>query len=418
MILKASQRSGGQDLAAHLMRMDENEHVELHEMRGFVAAELAGAFREAYAISRATKCRQYLFSLSLNPPEREAVPVAVFEGAIARVEKKLGLEGQPRAIVFHEKEGRRHAHCIWSRIDADTMTARPLPHFKRKLCDVSRELYREQGWKMPRGLIDQRQRDPRNFTLAEWQQAKRAGIEPRVLKETIQDCWAASDGRRSFEHALEEHGFFLSKGDRRGHVVLDYQGEVYALSRALNPKAKDVRQRLGDESALPSVEETHAKIASSMTPSIRRHIDEARAAFQKDVAVLAHEKTRIADRHRAERKALDDAQAARREAEEKTRAARTPRGLKGIWAWATGKSAKIRRENEADAARCAKRDEAERQAAIERQLRERRTLQTRVKALRSRQAEQLSELRRDVHFYMKLGRIEEPPRRKDRRLER
>lgn len=33
------------------------------------------------------------------------------------IERKLGLEGQPRAIVFHEKEGRRHAQAIWSRID-------------------------------------------------------------------------------------------------------------------------------------------------------------------------------------------------------------------------------------------------------------------------------------------------------------
>lgn len=33
MILKASQRGGGQDLAAHLMRLDDNEHVKLHELR-------------------------------------------------------------------------------------------------------------------------------------------------------------------------------------------------------------------------------------------------------------------------------------------------------------------------------------------------------------------------------------------------
>jgi hypothetical protein len=70
MILKASQRSGGQDLAAHLMRADENEHVRLHELRGFVSEDLKGAFKEADAISRGTKCRQYLFSLSLSPPEQ------------------------------------------------------------------------------------------------------------------------------------------------------------------------------------------------------------------------------------------------------------------------------------------------------------------------------------------------------------
>ncbi len=70
MILKASQRGGGWDLAVQLMRTDDNEHVRVHEIRGFAADDLRGAFKEAEAISSATRCRQYLFSLSLSPPER------------------------------------------------------------------------------------------------------------------------------------------------------------------------------------------------------------------------------------------------------------------------------------------------------------------------------------------------------------
>ena len=89
-------------MAAHLLK-PENEHVELHEISGFVADDLAGAFKEVHAISKGTRCKQFLFSLSLNPPEMENVPVEVFENAIARIEAKMGLTGQPRAIVFHEK---------------------------------------------------------------------------------------------------------------------------------------------------------------------------------------------------------------------------------------------------------------------------------------------------------------------------
>ena len=118
MILKASQRGGGQDLAAHLMKMEDNEHVDLHELRGFATDTLKGALKEAEAVSRGTQCRQYLFSLSLSPPEQASVAPDVFERAIDRIEERLGLEGQPRAIVFHEKDGRRHAHCVWSRICA------------------------------------------------------------------------------------------------------------------------------------------------------------------------------------------------------------------------------------------------------------------------------------------------------------
>jgi hypothetical protein len=193
MILKGSQRGGGVNLAVHLMRTDDNEHARVHELRGFAGETLKEAFQEAEAVSRATKCRQYLFSLSLNPPERERVDAQTFTQTIDLIENRLGLTGQPRAVVFHEKEGRRHAHCVWSRIDAETMTAKPLPFFKNRLKEVSRDLYLDHGWTMPRGMIDAAARDPGNFTLAEWQQAKRAGTDPRWTKAVIQDCWTGSD---------------------------------------------------------------------------------------------------------------------------------------------------------------------------------------------------------------------------------
>ncbi|MCD1625260.1 MAG: hypothetical protein ACU0B7_07855 [Paracoccaceae bacterium] len=46
--------------------------------------------------------------MSFNPPEGANASIEDFEKAIEQVEAKLGLEGQPRAIVFHEKDGRRH----------------------------------------------------------------------------------------------------------------------------------------------------------------------------------------------------------------------------------------------------------------------------------------------------------------------
>lgn len=125
MIIKASQRGGGANLAAHLTRTDENEHVHIAELRGFVGENLQDAFKEVDAIRRGTKCQQYLFSVSLSPPPSANLSAEDFMAAIDRVEEITGLNGQPRAVVFHEKEGRRHAHAVWSRIDAETMTARP-----------------------------------------------------------------------------------------------------------------------------------------------------------------------------------------------------------------------------------------------------------------------------------------------------
>ena len=36
MILKAKERGGGAQLARYLLSMRDNDHVELHEVRGFV----------------------------------------------------------------------------------------------------------------------------------------------------------------------------------------------------------------------------------------------------------------------------------------------------------------------------------------------------------------------------------------------
>jgi len=95
--------------------------VEVHDIRGFVSDDLVSALKEAQAISRGTKAKQFLFSLSLNPPPQENVSTVDFEKAIEKAEEKLGLTNQLRAIVFHEKEGRRHCHAVWSRIDANAM---------------------------------------------------------------------------------------------------------------------------------------------------------------------------------------------------------------------------------------------------------------------------------------------------------
>ncbi|RME96582.1 MAG: relaxase, partial [Alphaproteobacteria bacterium] len=231
MILKAKERGDAGQLARYLLAIGENDHVELHEVSGFASDDLIEAFSEADAIARGTRCKNYLFSMSLNPPQEGNVSAKAFEEAANKIGKKLGLENQPRAIVFHEKDGRRHAHVVWSRIDVMRMRAINLPHYKAKLRDISRALYLEHGWDMPRGLQDRRLRDPLTFTREEWQQAKRAGLDPREMKTVFRQCWEASDNRASFERALKERGFWLAKGDRRGFVAIDYLGEVYSLSR-------------------------------------------------------------------------------------------------------------------------------------------------------------------------------------------
>ncbi|MFO1150380.1 MAG: relaxase/mobilization nuclease domain-containing protein [Alsobacter sp.] len=401
MILKGSQRGGGQNLAVHLMRVDENEHVLVHELRGFASDNLKDAFKEAEAVARGTRCKQYLFSLSLNPPEDARLSVAEFETALDRIEKRLGLEGQPRAVVFHEKEGRRHAHAVWSRIDPETMTARQMSFFKDKLLQTSRELYLDHGWEMPRGIAQRGDKNPLNFSLAEWQQAKRLGTDPRLLRETVQSCWSASDNGASFTRALFERGLFLAKGDKRSFVVVDYGGEVHALPRLLNLKTKQVAERIGSEK-LGSIAEAKADLGQRMTPAIKRHIADAKDEFRARASELGKAKETMTLIHRLQRLQLAGRQDLEWQNATRERAARLPTGLRGLWHRITGKYQEVRRQNEDEALRQKERQVFERERLIDAQRDERAGLQAEINSLRSSQAKRLNELRKEVGRFLRF----------------
>lgn len=396
MILKASQRAGGNQLAAHLLNDRDNEHVTVHQLRGFAADDLHGAFQEAHAISRGTKCKQYLFSLSLNPPKGETVPEADFERAADDAEKRLGLTGQPRAIVFHEKEGRRHAHVVWSRIDADKMIAVPMPFFKNKLTELSRELYLEHGWTLPEGLRTHGGKSPLNFTLAEWQQAKRAGRDPREIKDAIRDCWNRSDNALALSNALEERGYYIAQGDRRAFVVVDTDGEVFALARYAGVKTKDTRDKLGDPAALPSVDAVKADLARNTTRQAANFIGDIRAQHTHELVEAKKTLLAVAQEQRIERRQLGAMQRLRREDETRVRAARFRRGLAGLWDSVTGKRKQIRLQNEAETIASQKRDAAERDALATGQAERRRPLQTDLDRTRKRHGEERRLLARQI----------------------
>lgn len=402
MILKGSQRAGATQLAIHLLK-DENEHVEVHEISGFVSDNPMDALKEAQAISKGTKCRQFLFSLSLSPPEKEKVPISVFEKAISDIENSLGLAGQPRIIVFHEKEGRRHAHCVWSRIDANKMTAINLPHYKYKLRDISRELYLEHNWQMPIGFINSEERNPLNFNQSEWQQAKRIQQDPRTIKEAFQDCWTISDSRKAFTKSLEERGYYLAKGDRRGFVAVDWRGEVYPISRWIGIKTKEVKGKLGDVNELPSIDETKKKIAKNFTNKLETLIGSATASHKKFSLTLNNKRQALTKHHQDERKTAKDAHVKRRVSEVTARSSLLPTGLKALWFRVTGKYRQIKKKNEAQAVQCKLRDEVEMQKLIEQQLTERRQVQQEIRQLRFHHTLTTKKLNRDISNYLKLS---------------
>ncbi|MCB1984147.1 MAG: relaxase [Burkholderiales bacterium] len=359
-------------------------------------------------MSRGTKCSKFLFSVSLNPPENEDVSVDKFENALDRIEGKLGFEGQSRVVVFHEKEGRRHAHCVWSRIDTVEMKAVHMAHFKRKLMDVSKQLYLENDWDMPKGYIDQNLKNPLNYTRQEWQQALRTGQNPKDIKSALQDSWAISDNRKSFERALQDRGYYLAKGDRRGYVAVDLHGEVYSLSRQIGIKKAELSKKLGKAEALPSVEETKNTVSSDLTKQFKKFNDELKLKHKQEMEPLIHARHAMVQRHRDARESQRLAHEKRWQSEELERSARLRKGFKGIWDRLTGSHQKTRDKNEKETQKCQLRDQNEKETLISSQLAERRKLQDQLQQLRNEQNDERKDFFSDMdQQYKNIERQEE-----------
>lgn len=402
MILKASERGDAPQLARYLLAMRENDHVELHEVRGFASDDLLEAFQEAEAVAKGTRCKNHLFSMSLNPPQFAQASTEAFEMAAEAIEQRIGLEGHPRAIVFHEKDGRRHAHVVWSRIDAERMRAVNLSHFKRDLREISRNIFREQGWDMPAGLRDWRDRDPLCFSREEWQQAKRVGLQPKDVKALFKGCWERSDSPDAFAQALRDHGFMIAKGDRRGFVAVDYVGEVYSLSRYSGVREKEMRARLGKPDQLPSIAQAKTDIAQRMTGTIKEFIRQEELEARRGWNALEFRRSEMVGRQREERTEQREAQQQRWAREEKERAERMPRGFSGIWHRVTGRYSKVRDQNELEAWKAVLRDRAERDGLLADHLDERAALQREIDEKRRSQEADMLALRADIARYQEI----------------
>lgn len=401
MILQGSQRGGARDLARHLLKK-ENEHIEVYELRGFASDDLKSALDELHAISRGTRAKQFLFSLSLNPPPTANVSTDQFLSAINKVEDRLGLNDQPRAIVFHEKNDRRHCHVVWSRIDADEMKAIPLPHTRLKLKDMSRELYIENGWKMPEGFANSKARNPLNFTMAEWQQAKRAGKDPREIKAAFQDAWAISDTQDTFQNALKERGFTLAKGDRRSFVALDHACEVYAVPKWTGLKTKDVRARLKNEQSLPSVDEAKTAIAKDMQERLQEMAVKQTDAINARAAEIERARNELVKKQTLEREQLRDAQEKRLQEEILEKQKRLRKGFGGLWDRVTGQRSRIIKRNELESLQSAQRDQQERNKLVFSQIEQRRGLTGRLERLKGFEQKRNTELKNDLQQYREI----------------
>jgi len=262
MIPFASQRANGQDLAVHLMNEQDNDQVELMDLRGSVSNDLSGAFSEwEFQANSFTRCKKYLYSLSLNPDPRQGeLTHNQYMDYLAGVEKELGLEEQGRAVVRHVKHGREHYHAVYSRIDTEDKRAIPISFDKMKLMRLTREFAERHNLNLPKGYDDKKERSQSSQqSLYDKVQEQETGISKAERSAFITDCWKRRDTPNSFVAELKENGYLLATG-RRPYLLVDRFGHINSLPRLINDpsvKLKHVREFLGEaypEESLPDAE--------------------------------------------------------------------------------------------------------------------------------------------------------------------
>jgi hypothetical protein len=264
MIIKGSSRRGAAFWAAHLLRTDTNESVELVELRGLVSQNVRDAFFEMEAIASGTLCQNYFYIASINTREEERLTPEQWALSVDTLEHQLGLDDQPRFVVQHFKEGRVHQHVVWSRIDADSMTTISDSLTYQKHECAARALEKMFGHEEVRSVLvkdreslrpERRPKDYEGFRAAD------SKIDPKDVTRDVTALWRTADSGSAFVAALQEHGYILARGDRRDFCIIDPHGDDHSLARRVSgAKATEIRERLAevDRDALPSVADARA----------------------------------------------------------------------------------------------------------------------------------------------------------------
>lgn len=305
MIAKGAANNSGAKLAAYMVKAKDGEKAELYQVYGFATGDIHEAFRSIDAMAKGTRIEQPFFHVAVRNREGEELTRRQWLQVADRIEEKLKLSGQGRAIAIHreDKTGHEHMHVAWSRIDEETLKAIPLPFFKRQLKALSRELEIELGLSRVSSERPRREMAP---TRAEEEQSRRLGTDMHGIRGVIRDAYERSDSGKAFAAALAEQKLTLCQGDRRDFVAVDASGGLHVLGkRLLGDSAAKVRQRFSDlqREGLPTVEEAREHLLRA-APSITMPVlAQAREERIEAIADRAAERTANRDADRTVREA-------------------------------------------------------------------------------------------------------------------
>ena len=187
----------------------------------------------------------YHYSLSWRAGSR--VDVDAMLKAADETLDRLGLAEHQAYLVAHSDTEHAHVHIVANLVHPTTGLIASNYRDQKTLDRWANEYELEHG-------VDCKRRAAK---YEKWEQERPAFNSKQRRAERAQVVTAAfhqADNGQAFVQALEAQGLTLARGTRRGFVVVDQAGDVYALNRLIDfadgtkgrAKSKAISARLGD----------------------------------------------------------------------------------------------------------------------------------------------------------------------------
>ena len=251
--------STGEDLADYLTR-GKNEKAEVWELQSG-RDDLGKAIGDWAALANGTNVENPVYHAWLRPSDTDPVLSREdWDKIVIIFEKVMGLEGQPRAVIFHhgEEQGEQgHVHLVYLRIKGGKAISdsRNYVNHQNARVEIEKTLKLEHVYSPHLDRDEPRRAQSLNKNAIV--QGKQLNIDPREVKAKVTELYQSADSGRDFVAALEFEGYILARGDKHGYVILNKAGGVYSLTGVARMKVAELRKTLQDYPLrdLPSVKE-------------------------------------------------------------------------------------------------------------------------------------------------------------------
>lgn len=249
MVIRGKSRGNGAQLANYLMKEAGNDNVCVFDIRGTSQPEnIKASLLEMSLTAELTRSDKGLYHAQINPAPGEDKKMSSenwFKAADI-LEEQLGLKGQKRVMVLHEKKDRQHIHVVWERYD----------HEKGKM--ISDSFSR---------LAQDRARHAIEAVLEHNKTPLRNPYRP-TMKIILSELWQKTTSGKDFIKESLLNGYTIAKGHfKRPYMVVDEMGRSFDLTRQINGvRTKEVNDRLHKEK-LPTEKEVIEAIRSDQNHS-------------------------------------------------------------------------------------------------------------------------------------------------------